>query len=147
MVLYRFFYLKKMSDLLLPSFLVSDVSEWLRSLTKNERMSESLVFLSKSFICSFFRKKRAIRSENRWANSQPCFFATDSWKTGLSCVKFTQIRLSEILKVERRLYTMWSLKVQRTIFLLLSQPCTLHRYSTIKTFLIQRTVSQAVLWI
>ena len=31
------FYFKKISDLLNPSFLVSDVREWLRSLTKNER--------------------------------------------------------------------------------------------------------------
>ena len=87
--------------LLIPSFLVSNVSEllrsptkneqcewiaqvahqnwatmsnsltWLRSLTKNERMSESLVFLSKSLIRSFLGKKRAIGLENRWANSQP----------------------------------------------------------------------------
>ena len=48
------------------------MSKLLRSLTKNERMTESLVFLSKSLIRSFFRKKRAIRSETRWANSQPC---------------------------------------------------------------------------
>ena len=31
----RFIYLK-MSESLIPSFLVSDVSEWFRSLTKNE---------------------------------------------------------------------------------------------------------------
>ena len=31
-------------------FLVSDVSELLRSLTKNERMSQLLVFLSESLI-------------------------------------------------------------------------------------------------
>ena len=49
------------------------VSKSLRSLTKNERMSESLVFLSESLIRSFLGKKRAIRSENRWAKSQPCF--------------------------------------------------------------------------
>ena len=35
-------------------------------------MSESLVFLSKSLICSFSCKKRAICSENQWSNSQPC---------------------------------------------------------------------------
>ena len=84
---------KKMSDLLIPSFLVSDVSESLRSLTKNERceqiaqvahqkwatikfaqvsQSESLVFLSELLICYFLGKKRAIHSENQWANSQPC---------------------------------------------------------------------------
>ena len=106
------FFIKQMSDSLIPSFLVSDVSEslrsltknerceqiaqvahqkwamWanrsgrspkmsdvsesLRSLTKNERMSESLIFLSESLICSFLGKKQAIRSENWWANFQPC---------------------------------------------------------------------------
>ena len=39
-----------MSESLIPSFLVSDISESLRSLTKNERMSELLVFLSESLI-------------------------------------------------------------------------------------------------
>ena len=33
------------------------VSESLRSLTKNEQMSESLIFLSESLICSFLGKK------------------------------------------------------------------------------------------
>ena len=51
---------------------MSDVSESLRSLTKNERMSESLIFLSELLIRSFLDKKRAIRSETKWANSQPC---------------------------------------------------------------------------
>ena len=41
---------------------MSNVSESLRLLTKNERMSELLVFLSKSLIRSFFRKKLAIPS-------------------------------------------------------------------------------------
>ena len=45
----------------------------LRSFTKNEQMSKLLVFLSESLIWSFFCKKRAICSENQWANSQPCF--------------------------------------------------------------------------
>ena len=45
-----------MSKSLIPSFLVSDVSESLRSLTKNERMSESLIFLSESLIRSFLGK-------------------------------------------------------------------------------------------
>ena len=45
-----------MSDSLIPSFLVSNVSESLRSLTKNEQMSESLIFLSESLIRSFFDK-------------------------------------------------------------------------------------------
>ena len=48
------------------------VSESLRSLTKNERMSELLIFFSKSLICSFLDKKRALRAEIKWANSQPC---------------------------------------------------------------------------
>ena len=47
------------------------MSESLRSLTKNEWIAR---FLRESLIRSFFRKKRAIGSENRWANSQPCFF-------------------------------------------------------------------------
>ena len=46
---------------------MSNVSEWLRLLTKNERMSESLIFLSLSLILSFLCKKRAIRLENRLA--------------------------------------------------------------------------------
>ena len=45
--------------------LVSNVSKLLKSLTKNERMSEWLVFLSESLICSFLGKKLAICSENR----------------------------------------------------------------------------------
>ena len=51
---------------------VSDVSESLISLTKNEQISESLIFLSESLICSFFDKKRGMHSEIKWANSQPC---------------------------------------------------------------------------
>ena len=47
------------------------MSKSLRSLTKNERMSKSFIFFSKSLNRSFFCKKRAIRSENRWTNSQP----------------------------------------------------------------------------
>ena len=41
---------------------MSDVSKSLILLTKNEQMSESLIFLSESLICSFFDKKRAICS-------------------------------------------------------------------------------------
>ena len=66
---------------------MSDVSEPLRLLSKNEQpwvirsgpspeMSESLVFLSELLIRSFLGKKWAIRSENRWANSQPWFYKT-----------------------------------------------------------------------
>ena len=72
--LYVFF---KISDSLLLSFLwamlancsccslkMSDVSESLRSLTKNERMSESLVFWANRLCAHFFR----------WANSQPWLY-------------------------------------------------------------------------
>ena len=51
---------------------MSDVNESLISLTKNERMGESLMFLSESLNRSFFYKKRAIRSEIKWVNPQPC---------------------------------------------------------------------------
>ena len=108
-----------MSDLFIPFFLMSAVSESLRSLTKNERfkqiaqvthqkwatMSESLrlltknewmselpVFLSKSLIRSFFRKKRVIRSENQWANSQPWIRCN-----GLYPVSETDIRLGGMI--------------------------------------------------
>ena len=40
------------------SLKTSDVSELLRLLTKNEGMSKSLIFLSESLICSFFRKNK-----------------------------------------------------------------------------------------
>ena len=84
-----------MSESLIFSFLVSNVSELLRSLTKierfaqvaqrkwvivseslisltkNKQMSEKLIFFNKSLIRSFLGKIPAIRSENRWANSQP----------------------------------------------------------------------------
>ena len=53
---------------------MSDVSKLLIALTKNERMSESLVFLSESLIRSILDKKRAIRSEIKCANSQPWIF-------------------------------------------------------------------------
>ena len=121
------FWFKKMSDSIIPSFLMSDVSKslrlltknerceqiaqvahqkramwanrsgrspkmsnherfaqvahqkWatmsksLRSLTKNEQMSESLVFLSESLICSFFSKnERFAQKTDEWVNSQPC---------------------------------------------------------------------------
>ena len=53
---------------------MSDVSELLISLTKTERMSELLNFFSETetLIRSFFDKKRVISSEIKWANSQPC---------------------------------------------------------------------------
>ena len=70
------------------------MSKSLRSLTKNERISESLVFLSELLIRSLFRKKRAIRSEIRWANSQPwCVSQTRAadlqsfWKVNVKTAK------------------------------------------------------------
>ena len=80
-------FLKKTSDLLLSSFLLSDnewyeqiaqvahqkwvtMSDLFRSLTKNERIAVKF-FFSKSLIRLFFSKKRVICSENRWAHSQP----------------------------------------------------------------------------
>ena len=61
------------------------MSESLRSLTKNERMNESLIFFSELLICSFLDKKRAIRSEIKRANSQPCemgakYYLSFRWK-------------------------------------------------------------------
>ena len=62
------------------------ISESLRLLTKNEGLSTNCsgrstkmkdwanwwFFWANRSFNSFFRKKQAIRSENRWANSQPC---------------------------------------------------------------------------
>ena len=85
---------KKTSNLLIPSFLMSNVSKSLRLLTKNEwceriaqvdhqkwvTMSELLTKMIKWVNRSFLEQiahlliilqKRAIHSENRWANSQP----------------------------------------------------------------------------
>ena len=50
-----------------------NMSDSLQSLNKNERMSESIIFLSESLILSFLDKKRAICSEIKWANSQPWY--------------------------------------------------------------------------
>ena len=48
------------------------VSKSLKLLTKKERMSESLIFFEQiAHSLTFGEKKRAIRWENRWANSQP----------------------------------------------------------------------------
>ena len=50
--LYDFFYLVSYVSKLLRSLTkMSDVRESLKSLTKNERMSQSLIFLSASLIC------------------------------------------------------------------------------------------------
>ena len=72
------------SDSLIPSFLMSDVSESLRSLTKNERCEWIAQVAHQKWgneqIANFFEwithllifsQKQAIRSENWWANSQP----------------------------------------------------------------------------
>ena len=60
---------------------MSDVSESLRLLTKNERCERITGFFEQiTHSLIFFGKKRAIRSENRWANSKP-------WKF-LSCFSF-----------------------------------------------------------
>ena len=45
---------------------MSDVSESLILITKKERTSESLIFLSELLIRSFMDKKPAIRSEIKW---------------------------------------------------------------------------------
>ena len=47
------------------------MSESLRLLTKNEQMCEFLTFWANSSFTHFFWQKRVIRSEIRWANSQP----------------------------------------------------------------------------
>ena len=60
-----------MSKSLIPSF-VCDVSESLRLLTKNAQMSESLIFLSKSLIRSFFGKRLANLIGKPMSKSQPC---------------------------------------------------------------------------
>ena len=46
-------------------------------------MSELLIFLSKSLSRSFLDKKRAICSEIKWTNFQPCIFAQSPWWLGL----------------------------------------------------------------
>ena len=57
-----------MSDSLIPSFLVSDVSESLRSLTKHEQMSESLVFVCQSLIRLFKNERFAQKTDERIPN-------------------------------------------------------------------------------
>ena len=85
-------FFKKSDDSLIPSFLLSNVSNSLRLLMAKEQpeqivqvahqkwvtMSDSLRSLTKKEWPwagrsghSFFAKMRAIRSENQWANSQP----------------------------------------------------------------------------
>ena len=54
------------------------MSDSLKSLTKNVRMSESLVFLSKSLICSFFRKTSGSLRKTMSPSSE-FFFFLDFW--------------------------------------------------------------------
>ena len=81
----------KKSDSLIPLFLMSDVSKSLRSLTKNERCEriaqvahQKWATMSDSLRSLIFLQKRAICSENRWANSQPCqalvWFRSKCWR-------------------------------------------------------------------
>ena len=118
-----------MSDLIIPSFLRNDVSKSLRSLTKNEqceritknerpwvirsgRSPKISEWANCSFfwaICSFFRRKWAIRSENRWGNYQPWFFFIFSFikiyediptKTVKNTIFFADFRVTvKILKI------------------------------------------------
>ena len=66
---------------------MSDVSKSLILLTKNERMSESLIFMSESLIRSILDKKQAICLEIKWANSQPWVQCREP-KTGQEKVQF-----------------------------------------------------------
>ena len=114
-----------MRDSLIPSFLMSDVNESLRSLTKNERceriaqaltknerMSESLVFLGELLIRLLFRKKRAIHSENLWANSQPWSGVSNStcwyWYSVVDpdpyCIRIQELPGS-VIGIRIRIYT------------------------------------------
>ena len=99
-----------MSELLISSFLVSNVSESLRLLTKNERceqiaqvahqkwvnMSNSITSLrgnewswanrseemsDREQIAQIAHQKWAIRSENIWANPQPCILPVKQTQT------------------------------------------------------------------
>ena len=82
------------------------MSESLRSLTKNERMSELLIFLSKSLILSFLGNKRIICLEIWWANSQPWWLPTElshvttpwpvPWDYSLTCHMWLPPYLSHV---------------------------------------------------
>ena len=87
--------------------------ESLKSLTKIERMSESLIFLSELLICSFLDKKWAIRSEIKLANYQPLFLKLQvfysylfkkMFKTNsliMKCLKISFIILDFMLRTHR----------------------------------------------
>ena len=60
-----------MSDSLIPSFLMSNVSESLRSLTKNERIAR---FFERIAHLLIFSQKTSDSLRNPMKNSQPCNF-------------------------------------------------------------------------
>ena len=66
-----------MSDLLIPSYRsgrspkMRNHERFAQVAHQNWANEQIACFLSESLIRSFFRKRRAICSENRWANSQP----------------------------------------------------------------------------
>ena len=67
------FFGKKMIDSLISSFLMT-MSNSLRLLTKNECMSELLVFLSESLICSFFAKNERFPQKTDERIPSPALF-------------------------------------------------------------------------
>ena len=60
-------------------------------------MSELLIFLSELLIRLFLDKKRAIRSEIKWANSQPCENVVDVLKFKKYC-KYLHAMKSSIIR-------------------------------------------------
>ena len=68
--------LKKTSDLLIRSFLVSDLSDSLTSLTKKEGMSESLIFYKKNPYTKHMENKILdfLIKPNFWSESLICSF-------------------------------------------------------------------------
>ena len=66
------FFYEKMSDLLIPSFLVSEVSESLRSLTKNERC-EPIAQVAQQKWVTMSNSLRSLRGNKQlWANRSGC---------------------------------------------------------------------------
>ena len=58
---------------LLRSLRGNERCEWIAHFAHQKWANEWLAhFLKRSLICSFLDKKQAIRSEIKWANSQPC---------------------------------------------------------------------------
>ena len=90
------------------SFPLSDVSdrEQIAQVAhQNEEMSESLIFLRESLIRSFLGKKRAICSENRWANAQPWLPPTKMVKSGTIRLAFDLWRMEASDKKNKYLLT------------------------------------------